>query len=327
MRRFDVARETARRALAALVKAHLVEKRRGIGTFLTKRGRRKTGLLALLVPDVANATIFRVFVSEIARLGKRNGYEVLVGERTAQGSSHAETTIRRQARELAVRRVEGVIFRPFIDERMARANREVVRIFRNAEIPVVLIDADIVPTPARSECDLVAVDNVSAGRRVAEHLMARGRKRVAFMMSGLSIRSNVNWRNRMFGVAGELALGGVEHAVKILDFRPDDREALARLYRSRERPDAIVCGNDETAIVLMNTLRSVGRRVPEDVSVVGFDDEACAADCEPPLTTVRQPSKDIAKAALRMLVARIANPSIEVREIYLSAPLVIRQST
>ena len=326
-RKFGIARETARRSIAELLKDRLVERRRGVGTFLTSRGRRKTGLIGLLIPDASSAAIFREFAMEIVRLGRANGYRVVIGEFRARTHEAAVLETRRLAREFAVKRVEGVVFRPFIDERMGRTNREVVRIFGNAEIPVVLIDSDIVPSPSRSECDLVAVDNVSAGRRVAEHLLERGRTRIAFMMSGLSIRSNVNWRNRLFGVAGELALGGVETAVKILDFRPDDRAALARLCRSRHRPDAIVCGNDETAVVLAGTLREIGKRIPEDVAIVGFDDAVCAAACVPPLTTVSQPSKSIAKAALRMLVARIANPKLEVKETYLPAPLVVRQST
>lgn len=322
-----VARETLRKAIAELIARGLVERKRGVGTFLTPRGRRKTGVVALMIPDVTSAEIFKVFSEEIERLGRRNGYKVVRGEFKSRTFEKRVLEARRMARRLAVERIEGVVFRPFIDERMAKASREIVRIFRNAEIPVVLLDSDVVEPPDRSECDLVAVDNVSAGRRVAEHLVRGGRRRIAFMMSGLSIRANVNWRNRLFGVAGELALGGIENAVKILDFKPDDREALSRLYRSRFRPDAIVCGNDETAVVLMRTLQRIGKSIPADVAVVGFDDSECAVSSVPPLTTVSQPSRLIARAAFRMLLARIANPSIEVKESYLPAPLVVRAST
>ena len=119
----------------------------------------------------------------------------------------------------------------------------------------------------------------------------------------------------------------VEDAVRPLDFRPDSRHGLRMLYRSEFRPDAIVCGNDETAVQLVETLRAIGKRVPEDVAVVGFDDAGIAASCRIPLTTVRQPSRQIATAVLRTLLARISRPGDSPREIRLSAPLVVRAST
>ena len=94
-------------------------------------------------------------------------------------------------------------------------------------------------SPKRSECDLVAIDNVSAGRRVAEHLIARGYRRIAFLMQGGAFRSNINWRNRFFGVAGESALRGIAEAVTPLYFEPGDIARLRRLCRSRFRPQAI----------------------------------------------------------------------------------------
>lgn len=325
--RFGVARETVRRAIADLERNGLVSRRKGAGTFVTKRGQRRSGLIGLLMPDQSSARIFKDFISEISRQARRNGYEVIVLDLAVGTVAETMVRVRRLARELVVRNVEGVVFRPLIDERLSAANLEVVRIFGNAETPVVLLDADVVASPERSECDLVAVDNVSAGRRVAEHLLERGRRRVAFMMNGTVLRHNENWRNRLFGVAGELAMRKVEDAVRPLDFRPDSRHGLRMLYRSEFRPDAIVCGNDETAVQLVETLQAIGKRVPEDVAVVGFDDAGIAASCRIPLTTVRQPSRQIATAVLRTLLARISRPGDSPREIRLSAPLVVRAST
>ena len=230
------------------------------------------------------------------------------------------------ARELVVQNVEGIVFRPLIDERLAASNLEVIRIFKNTETPVVLMDSDVVASPDRSECDLVTIDNVSAGRRVAEHLLRQGRRRVAFMMNGTVLRHNENWRNRLFGVAGELALRNVEDAVRPLDFKPDSLSGLKKLYKSDFRPDAIVCGNDETAVQLIDSLQAIGKCVPEDVAVVGFDDADIAESCKIPLTTVRQPSKLIAMSVLRTLLSRIACPNDDPREIRVSAPLVVRSS-
>jgi len=72
---------------------------------------------------------------------------------------------------------------------------------------------------------------------------------------------------------------------------------------------------------------TIGKMIPEDVAVVGFDDADIAASCEIPLTTVRQPSKLIATSVLRTLLARIARPNDDPREIHLAAPLIVREST
>ena len=235
--------------------------------------------------------------------------------------------IRRKVRKLAVSRAEGVIFRPFVAEDMVATNNEIVSILRHAEIPVVLIDSDITTPPNRSICDLVAVNNVSAGRIIAGHLHDCGYGRIAFLMEDGNPSANANWSNRLFGLAGELALLGCEGGVRRLDLAPGNEREIGRLLRSRARPDAIVCGNDEQAILLTKTLARLGKRIPDDVAVVGFDDIEAARLANPPLTTISQPVRKLAATAFKTLLARIRYPNNDPREILLDAPLVIRRST
>lgn len=325
--RFSAARETVRRALRELVRQDLVATRNGVGTFLTRRGARTSGLLGLLIPNFAEAVYFARLKGELERMARRVGYG-LVFEMIEAGTLRDETSaVRRKARELAVRRVEGVIFRPLSNLRAEKANCEVVRIFRNAEIPVVLVDSDIAELCSRSDCDLVAVNNINAGRRIAAHLLARGRTRLAYLMPSRGIGPNANWRNRLFGVAGEIALRGFSTGVRTLTFEPENLGALRKALTDADRPDAFICGNDETAMRLLDALQRLGMRIPEDVAVVGFDDMPFAETACPPLTTVRQPTNEIARTALRVLLARIRYPGAEPREINVSAKLVARRST
>ena len=118
-----------------------------------------------------------------------------------------------------------------------------------------------------------------------------------------------------------------ERASRILDFAPNDESELGRLLRSRVRPDAIVCGNDEQAILLTETLARLGKRIPVDVAVVGFDDIETARLANPPLTTISQPVRKLAATAFKTLLARIRHPNNDPREIILDAPLVVRRST
>lgn len=325
--RFHAARETVRRALAQLQREGLVEKRNGIGTFVTKRGERKTGLLGLLLPALASAEFFVDVKNAVEAAARKSGYRVVLAtiEKTTPGETASNA--RRIARSLLANRVEGVIFRPLIDDRFTKSNLEILRIFRNAETPAVLLDADAVPPPQRSDLDLIAVNNVRAGQCVAQHLFERGRRRLAFMMQGKSIGPNPNWKSRLFGVAGELALQGFDSGVQTLHFAPDDIRAIKALFRKKPAPDAVICGNDETAAELVKSLVALGRRVPEEVAVVGFDDSRFARASVPPLTTISQPVKLLAKTALKTLLARIRFPGNEPREILLDAPLVIRRST
>ena len=326
-RRFGAARNTVRQALSLLQRQGLIEKRKGNGTFVTQRGERTTGIIGLLMPDFTSARFFDALKKELVAGAKSLGYRI-VSETTTSGTpQQIIDSARKAARRLVVKRVEGIIFRPHLDPRCSDGNREILRLLQRTETPVVLIDSDVTVPPERSSCDLIAVDNVTAGRRIADHLIQRKHRHVAFLMAGRTIGANINWENRLFGLAGETAVRGIDSGVSTLRFSPDDEEALRALFRSRRRPDAIVCGNDETAVCLARTVTAIGKRIPEDIAIVGFDDESCARSSIPPLTTIRQPAQLIAKTALKTLLARIRNPDNDPREILLDAPLVVRQST
>lgn len=322
--RFKVSRGTVRMAFADLQRQGVIERCRGAGTFLSERGVRKSGVIGFLFPEVDTCGFFGDVRDAFVRFARRYGYSVLTDKISSTEPEAIAGEMRRFARRLAVRPVEGVIFRPLVSNDHAAINREVVSIFEHAQTPVVLFDSDIVGKPERSGCDIVAVNNVDSGRTVAAHLIDGGRKRIAFLMVDCVAGRNINLMDRFFGVAGESVVRGLKDGVRPVTFDPDDGVALQRLYRSHWRPDAIVCGNDEVAVRLVETLKRVGLRIPEQVAVVGFDDIACARASVPPLTTVRQPSAAIAKTLLRTLLTRIRDPESDPREVYLEAPLVLR---
>lgn len=325
--RFKVSRGTVRTALDDLRRQGLIERRRGAGTFLSERGTRKSGVIGLLLPEADKCEFFRDVAEALVRQARRYGYTVLVKKVDSADPETIARAMRRHARKLAVQPVEGVVFRPLVSEQFAAVNREVVRIFERTETPVVLFDSDIEENPKRSACDLVAVNNVAAGRKVAEHLIARGRRRIAFLMADCVPGKNVNLLDRFFGVAGESVVRGLRDGVRAVDCNPEDTSALRKLLRSAWRPDAFVCAGDEVAARLVRALRTLSVRVPDDVAVVGFDDVACARSSVPPLTTVRQPSLQIAQTLLKTLAFRIRSPEAPPQEIYLDAPLIVRRTT
>lgn len=324
MNRFGVSRGTVRTALGELLHQGLIERRRGAGTFLSRRGMRRTGVIGLLFPDIDSCEYFRDVEAELVRYGKRIGYSIETARCCVGNGRDVADEMRRLARKLATWPVEGVVFRPLINGKFARVNQEVVKIFEHAETPVVLFDSDVENKPKRSACDLVAVNNVDAGRAVAAYLIENGRRRIAFNMVDCVEGKNENLDNRFFGVAGESVMRGLYDGVRPVRIDPSGVSALQKLLRSRWRPDAIVCGNDEIAVKLVEMLKDLSVRIPQDVAVVGFDDVASARQCVPPLTTVRQPSRQIAQALLKTLVFRMRSPHAPPQEIYLESPLVCR---
>lgn len=323
-RRLKVSRGTVRSAFEELRRQGLIERRPGAGTFLSRLGTRRSGVVGLLIPEADSCEFFRDVEREFIRYGKRQGRKVVVRKLGLGPSGDLAARMRRMARELAVLPVEGVVFRPLINEGHARINQEVVRIFQRAETPVVLFDADVETKPNRSECDIVSVDNINAGRQVVEYLVARGRRRIAFSMVDTVEGANETLQSRFFGVAGESVLRGLKDGVRPLETVPEDADGLGRLFRSRWRPDAIVCANDEVAVRFVSAVKGIGLRIPEDVAVVGFDDVECARSSVPPLTTVRQPSGLIAQTLLKTLLLRMRNPGMPPRDVLLKAPLIPR---
>jgi LacI family transcriptional regulator len=106
---------------------------------------------------------------------------------------------------------------------------------------------------------------------------------------------------------------------------PEDSK-FVRMVTSGRMKDAIICGNDYTAAVLIRTLHKIGVSVPRGLRVVGFDDVHYATLVSPPLTTMHQPCREIATLAFKSMLSRISDPTITPRTIMLTPNLVVRES-
>lgn len=321
MRRFDVARHTILRALWELRAEGIVTRRQGKGTFLTRKAGR-TKRLALIVHGSDYCEIFSPIMREVSHICHENGYLLLLGDVNGKSPRERVQSVEKLAHDYLEQGIDGVIFQPieFLKD-SARINARICSMFDGAGVPVVLLDSDIVPAPERSRYDLVGIDHFAAGRRMAAQLRAAGAKRVAYLMQANRAPCvQERWLGLKFGCTG-LALAG-----EPLLASPDDVAAV-RVFLRRYRPDAIACYNDLQAGTLMRTLAALNRSVPGDIMVSGFDDVNCATIVEPQLTTTHQPCSQIARMAVETLLSRIADPTLPPREIFLSAPLVLREST
>ncbi len=181
------------------------------------------------------------------------------------------------------------------------------------------------------ECDYVGVDNVTAAREMVEHLWQAGHRRIAF----LSIEPEPSsCQERLQGYKAGLRAHGIEAEPNWIahwdgqQSGPNDlAHILARWMALPERTTAVFAVNDSLALMIMQALRKQGVHIPEDMAVVGFDNQHLAAFVSPPLTTVQQPFVELGETAARLLLDRMAGRYSGVaRRVLLSTRLILRQS-
>lgn len=322
--RFGVSRPTVARALRELQNEGVVERRAGSGTYLKSGAVRDAGLLGLIVPALGNTEIFDPICAEIARQAHLMHYALLWSgswpDDAVARAQQAEDLCHRYIRE----RVSGVFFAPVeMLPQDESVNQRIVQALDEAGIPVVLLDRDMYKFPRRSRYDLVGIDNFAAGFDLASHLIKLGCRNICFVElphSAATVDLRIaGWREAM--VRAGLPCGPDRVFAGDVT-QPDFVRGMLRA----DHTEAIICANDSTAATLLQTLTNLGRRVPQDLRLVGFDDLRYASLLAVPLTTMHQPCPAIGQAAMEAMRERIRNPQMARREILLDASLVVRHS-
>jgi DNA-binding LacI/PurR family transcriptional regulator len=279
----------------------------------------------LLIPDLGQTEIFEPICQGMADAPQAADHALLWGN---SGSGNPAATRQEQAWQLCqqyiARNVSGVFFAPL--ERLPaedRTNHRIIAALEKARIPVVLLDRDFLPYPQRSRHDRVGIDNRRTAFMVTEHLLKLGARRVVFLSFQ---RSPSTVEERIAGYREALFLHGLPVEPELIQrLDSEDQEAIRHVLET-VRPDAFVCVNDSTAGRLMRSLINLGRRVPQDIRVVGIDDVDYASLLPVPLTTMRQPSREIGMAAMAAMLERLSRPDMPVRDVLLECALVVRDS-
>jgi DNA-binding LacI/PurR family transcriptional regulator len=197
-------------------------------------------------------------------------------------------------------------------------------ILERAGVPAVLVGRPAGTGPAR----YVDADNRGGARQAVDHLARRGRRRIAAIAGPQDMGVG---QDRLDGYRDGLqaaGLAGDGDLVEEGDFTEEGgAAAMARLLARPGRPvDAVFAASDLMAAGALRALRAAGRRVPDDVAVVGFEDSAVARYTQPPLTTVRQPIEEMGRQATRLLLAKVAGEAAGMH-LVLDVELVVRAST
>ncbi len=196
----------------------------------------------------------------------------------------------------------------------------------DAGVPLVLVDAGD-PSGAVSS---VAVDDVEGGALAVSHLLARGRRRIAFVGGPLSIpqvADRLEGARRALDAAPDATLEVLELDGLTVQHGQNAGAAIAA-RPAAERPDAVFCANDLLAVGVLQGASILGDvRVPEDIALIGYDDIDFARATVVPLSSVRQPARQIGATAVELLFETLADPDAPARHVRFRPELVVRAST
>lgn len=302
--RADVSEET-RQTINAVLKRY--------GYSRKATGTKSQRIIEIVFQDFDNVWALEVLRGAIreAKLHDLNVITTEGGNRQHPDSSWIDNMLRRQT--------DGAIL---VFSSLTRIERNKLH---SRGIPFVLFDPFGNPDPDTLS---VQADNWTGGVIATRHLLALGHTRIGIITGPEEMMCS---KARLDGYTSALAEHGIKTDPELItegDFTTSGGYAQAiSLLERPNRPTAIFAGSDLQAMGVYEAARQLGLRIPEDLSVVGFDDVQTAAFLGPALTTVRQPLQDMARAAVRMLVEALSTDDVIQPHIIMPTSLVVRNST
>lgn len=272
----------------------------------------RSRFLGLIVSEITNP-FFPALIEEFERQAGDAGYEVLIGA-TNYEPARTEQVVRRMLQ----RSVDGVAVMTFgIEEE--QIERLVAQSF-----PLVFVDA----APERDNIHILEIDYARGIEQAVEHLLALGHRRIAFISGPLRLRSARARRDAFVHAldAHQLNLPA-GYLIEGTHTMHGGEQATEQLLQCTDRPTAVICSNDLTAIGVLHALHAHSIPVPAAISVIGFDNIPFTRFMLPPLTTVEMSCRQLAKSAFAALQASIEGEVQSPRRWPVTTELVVRQST
>ncbi|WP_317890419.1 LacI family DNA-binding transcriptional regulator [Granulicella paludicola] len=273
----------------------------------------RSRMLGLVVSEITNP-FFPELIREFEEVAVAQGYELLIGS-----TDYNPRKMEDCARRMLERKVDGVAIMTFGFE------DALVERFADEGIPVALIDV----APSSTRVNRLSVDYGAGIHEGIQHLAVLGHRKIGFISGPLHLHSAAArlsvFHNclrttgivpqKLWMVEGDHTLDG-------------GRDAMNKILALTDWPTAIMCSNDMTAIGVQHALFEANLKVPADFSLIGFDDIHLAEYTIPPLTTVRMSCRDLAKAAIKCLLARVQPGNSTLPTVaQVTTKLIVRQTT
>ncbi|MDJ1468308.1 LacI family DNA-binding transcriptional regulator [Cytophagaceae bacterium DM2B3-1] len=276
--------------------------------------KNKSNTIGVIVPEFMSSFFPQVILG-IQQVARTSGYTVLI----TQCSESYEQEVA-NARLLLASQVDGLL----VSLTKETLNYDHLKIFQRKGIPVVFFNR----VCEDMEVPKVIVDDYEGAYRATEHLITTGRKRIAHLAGPATLAIS---RKRLDGYRDALRRYGIpsdESLIISYDLTMEKVDIYVNhLLNLANRPDALFCINDPTAIQAIQVIKQRGLRIPDDIAVVGFSNDYYSAYIEPSLTTVAQPVQDVGSTAARLLINQIETDCDKPIIKQLKTELIIRRST
>jgi GntR family transcriptional regulator, arabinose operon transcriptional repressor len=326
VRQYQISRSSVRQAIDLLVRDGLVEKHHGKGNFIHKwrDGRDEKGIIGLLLPD-ERFSLFMDVLNGAEASARDRGYSLIVSYTGVNDKTEREVI-----QHLRSQNVAGFVIFP----RNFITYDEAIWGLYEVGFPFVLIDRYFPELPS----NFVGIDNFTAAYRVVEYLIERGHCAIGFATSPDTNTSSI--RERFQGYQAALHDHDIEfkaswlcesstvYSSPVFTEQEEVREMdfFRNFFKRKELPTAIFAINDHTAYLVYHAAKSEGIQVPQNLSLVGFDNDDFSRIIEVPLTTVHQPFREVGARAASLLIDQLRGVGLGLERIFLPTHLVIRQS-
>lgn len=266
--------------------------------------KKKSRLIGLLLPDIRNP-----FFPELARGVEdeiqEQGLHLIIGNADEKPEKEID-----YIQTFKQNNVIGII---------STRNQAETELYENLSIPVVFLDRITNDHPS------VYADGLDGGRKAAREIIKRGSKRIALLRGPIEVRTA---QDRFKGAVEELCNANVDFQVIRSSFSFDDAEKVAKtLFENFPETDGVIASNDLSAAAILHEALRIGRSIPDDLQIIGYDDIPLSKLLFPPLSTIRQPAYDMGREAAKLLIKIIEKQPLEQKNIRLPVTFIERQTT